>query len=246
MRFPPILKIDVQAPFEFQDIVRQEYPLYSATQEGQPDLPPGMAAQLPPGSLAMLTSDKMNYRFLSEDEAWTVNLASNFIALTTKNYPDWQPFRQRLELPVRALTEIYRPAFFSRAGLRYVNVIRRSQLGLSSQPWADLIQSHIAGILASRDIAVEAVQKSLSTQELRMGSGQTLVRLVHGLASDNTTGEQVYLIDLDFFSDSRLEIADVLIRLDDFNRHAWLLFNWCITDRLREAFGLQNHNNSKD
>jgi len=235
VRFPPILKIDAQAPFEFQDNIRQDYPLYNTARENPPDLPPHMAAQLPPGSMAMSAADKMNYHFYTEDQNWSVNLASNFLALTTKFYPCWLPFRKHLELPVQVLTEIYHPPFFTRLGLRYINVIRRSSLGLNDQPWSELIQAYIAGILASRDVAVEAVQKNLTTNELRIGSGQTLVRLVNGLASDNTTGEQVYLIDLDLYSESRLEIADALLRLDEFNHQAWMLFNWCTTDKLREA-----------
>jgi uncharacterized protein (TIGR04255 family) len=237
LRFPPILKIDVQVPFEFQDIIRQDYPLFSTTKEIPPDLSPEMAAQLPPGSIAMPASDKMNYSFFSEDEAWTVNLGSNFLALSTKSYPNWLPFRQHLELPLRSLMDIYHPVYFLRAGLRYVNVIRRSALGLDSQPWSELIQPQIAGILASPDLAVEAVQKNLTTNEVRLGSGQTLVRLVHGLASDRMTGEQVYLIDLDLFSENRIEIINTLTRLDEFNQQAWKLFNWCITDRLRTAMG---------
>jgi len=237
LRFPPILKIDAQAPFEFQDVIRRDYPLYNMSKEGQPDLPFGVSGQLPSGAMGMPAADKMNYQFYTEDETWSVNLASNYIALSTRAYPHWQVFRDHLDLPLRVLTEIYHPAFFSRAGLRYVNVIRRSKLGLQNQPWAGLIQPHIAGILANDGLAVEAVQKNLATEELRIGSGQTLVRLVHGLASDNHSGEQVYLIDLDFFSDDRLEIASTFTRLDEFNHQAWKLFNWCITARLREALG---------
>jgi uncharacterized protein (TIGR04255 family) len=240
LRFPPILKIDVQAPFEFQDIIRQAYPLFSTANESQLDLPFGSAALLPPGAMAMPAADKMNYHFFSEDEAWTVNLGSNFIALSSNTYPYWQPFRQHLELPLHTLLDIYHPAFFMRAGLRYVNVIRRSALGLGSQPWSELIQPQIAGILASKDIAVEAVQKNLTTNEIRLGAGQTLARLVHGLASDRTTGEQIYLMDLDLFSETRIEITDVLNRLDEFNQQAWKLFNWCISDRLRQAMNFQS------
>jgi uncharacterized protein (TIGR04255 family) len=235
LRFPPILKIDMQAPFEFQDIIRQSYPLYATAKEGQPDLSPETMVQLPPGMRAISAVDKMNYRFFSEDQLWTVNLASQFIALTTRAYQSWQPYRDRIDLPLRALTEIYRPSFLSRVGLRYINVIRRSSLGLVGVPWSELIQPQIAGILASSDVAVEAVQKELCNHELRLGSGQTLLRLVHGLGSDNQTGEQVYMLDFDFFSDDRLEFADVLIKLDEFNHHARRFFHWCVTEKLLEA-----------
>ena len=88
-------------------------------------------------------------------------------------------------------------------------------------------------------MAIEAVQKDLCTDELRLGPGQTILRLVHGLGADNKTGEQVYLIDFDFFSETHLEIADVLIRLDEFNHYARRFFHWCVTDKLRQALGPQ-------
>jgi uncharacterized protein (TIGR04255 family) len=237
LRFPPILKIDMQAPFEFQDIIRQSYPLYAMAKDGQPDLPPEIMAQVAQGVVAIPATDKMNYRFITEDNLWTVNLASQFIALTTNAYQSWQPFRERMDLPVRTLSEIYRPSFFGRVGLRYVNVIRRSSLGLAGLPWPELIQPQIAGILASSDIAIEAVQKNLCTYELRLGSGQTMLRLVHGLGSDKTTGEQVYLIDFDFFCENHIEIADVLIKLDEFNHYARRFFHWCLTEKLLESLG---------
>jgi uncharacterized protein (TIGR04255 family) len=102
-------------------------------------------------------------------------------------------------------------------------------------PWRELIQPHIAGILGSTDIGIEAMQKDLSTHEFRLGAGQTFARLVHGLASDKATGEQVYLLDIDLFSDNRLEIPDILIKLDEFNHLARRLFQWCVTDRLLEG-----------
>ena len=79
LRFPQILKIDMQAPFEFQDIIRQEYPMYAASKENQPEMSPEITAQIPPGSIGIPAVDKINYRFFTTNEAWVVNLASQFV-----------------------------------------------------------------------------------------------------------------------------------------------------------------------
>jgi uncharacterized protein (TIGR04255 family) len=50
--------------------------------------------------------------------------------------------------------------------------------------------------------------------------------------------EKSYVIDVDCFSESRVgSINDVLTRCDAFKRLSWNIFQWSITDDLRDAMG---------
>jgi uncharacterized protein (TIGR04255 family) len=68
------------------------------------------------------------------------------------------------------------------------------------------------------------------------------VRLHHGFAKYKDKSETCYLIDADFFTESRTEsrnVSDAEPVLDSFNREAGRLFRWCISDRLKAAMDPQ-------
>lgn len=243
LRFPPILKIDTQIPSDFQDIIRGEYPLYSETKEMAVELPPEITSQLPPevvNSLPFPTINRMNYLFETSDENWTVNLTNNFVALTCKRYDRWENFREHFTLPFNALLQVYKPAFFSRIGLRYVDVIRRSKLGLEDANWHELIQPYISGILSSQEIKIKVVQGSISKEEVKLDDGHSIVRIVHGIGISKINSETIFLIDCDFFIENeRTEINHAFEKLDYFNHWGRRLFRWCITDRLHNAMDPQ-------
>jgi len=236
LRFPPILKIDTQIPAEFQDAIRLQYPMYSELKEEMADLPVELLAQSPPqiaSAIPISAKNRMNYRFSTPDEKWTVNLTNNFLALTCFEYDRWENFRRHLDLPLRVLIDIYKPASFSRIGLRYVNVINRSVLGLSDVGWSELIQPYISGVLSVLDQAT--VLGSLSNDEIRLDKEKGVVRIVHGIATSRNDGEKVYLIDNDFFVEGNIEISHATEKLDYFNDWGRKLFRWAIGDRLHQS-----------
>src|SRR5262249_49115477 len=134
----------------------------------------------------------------------------------------------------QALLELYAPAFYSRIGLRYVDVIRRSVLELDGVGWGELLQPWIAGALAepgiSQDVAYAVSDLLIGLSELNAN-----VRVKHGLVLHQENQEPSYLVDADFFEESQLEPIDVFSRLDLLNRQAGLLFRWCIGERLHHA-----------
>lgn len=237
LQFPPILKIDTQAPFQFQDLIRKEYPLYGEGKEKFIEIPIEVFSQIPQdliGNIPLPATNRMNYSFSSADENWRINLTNNFLALSTKKYVRWEDFRSHLELPLKALIDLYKPAFFSRVGLRYINVINKSTLKLSDRNWPDLIQPYILGVLSTNTLEQNALKNSTTTDEIQI-EDFNLVRVIHGLATSKSTNELVYIIDCDFFSEKRTELQDAYAKLDYFNYWGRRLFRWCITDELHNA-----------
>lgn len=98
---------------------------------GRQDLPPIVGGQTPPPPVT-------NYHFLSEDGRWKLNLTKDFIALSTLYYPGWEEFARHLDQPLASFIRHYKPAYFQRVGLRYVNIFSRTKLGLEETPWREL------------------------------------------------------------------------------------------------------------
>lgn len=233
LRFPPILRIAAELPAQFQERIRQEFPLFK---EQQPEvmLPPGLPNAVADMVKGLPKQKTKAYEFTSADSAWKAVLAPDFLALNSGRYTRWEEFRSRLEGPLRALLETYSPAFFNRVGLRYQNLIRKSALGLpASTPWSELIRSHIAGVLAVAEVAgsVEAMQSRTS---IRLAMGKVTVR--SGIAEiDDQSKEECFLIDNDFFTNDRTRLADVDGILGYFNGQSGRLFRWSIEERLHAA-----------
>jgi len=236
LRFPPILKIDAEIPAEFQDKVRTEFPNYSEKTEFKIEPSPRIKGQIPVELLSQVlqsTSTK-NYEFSSEDGQWKINLTRTFIALTAHKYERWENFKKKLEIPLTALNEIYSPVHFSRIGLRYMDVIQRSTLGLDGVSWTELLQPHILGFLGSPEIS-EFVKNLESAYEIALSDKESTVRMVTRLVEDEDKSEICYMIDSDFFNSKKMSINDTISKLDYFNRRASRLIQWCITERLHKS-----------
>ncbi len=236
VRFPPILKIAAEPPAEFQEKIRAEYPLLTEKQPDSIELPPGLPpvvaqvirSSLPKGKLA-------GYEFTSADEKWKVTLTRDFLALSTSAYRRWEDFRKHLERPVKALVEVYAPAFFTRIGLRYQDLIRRSTLNLAPDTkWSDLLKPPVAGVLAESELAV-AVEEMSGLVLIGFPYFKGKVRVNYGVVEAADSDERCFLIDSDFYTEERTNIGDVHDILGYFNRQSGRLFRWCIQDRLHEA-----------
>jgi len=238
IRFPTILKIDAESPAAFQEGVRGRFPFYKS----KPTLK--LPANVPPDLAAMLARDlplgmgQTAHEFTSRDEKWTLTLTRDFLALTCRTYRRWEEFKEHLSVPLETLQACYAPSFFTRIGLRYRDVIRRSVLGLEGVGWGELLKPWIAGALHSGGVA-EDVEHTAGEICIRLPDGRSRVRAHHGIAMDETTKEACYVIDADFFNEQQTEPTDALHCLDFLNHQSRLFFRWCIEDHLHRVMGPQ-------
>jgi uncharacterized protein (TIGR04255 family) len=225
VKFPAVLKIS-ETPVEFQERIRQDFPVL----EQKP--PMVFPADLLPDLARLLPNAGTVYQFSSRDKIWSLSLYREFLALTCKQYRRWEDFRNLFEIAFNALNNIYSPAFFSRIGLRYRNVIDRSKLGLSGKSWSDLLAKEICGELAADGIA-DKIEEARREIVIGMGGNQK-VRIIHGLFGQSES-DKTYVIDADFFNESEVEVANVREQLNAFNRESGSLFRWAITETLHDA-----------
>lgn len=130
LRFPTILSINNVEPADFQERIREDFPQYARKQDVlPPQIVNGKPEPQPPVT---------NYHFLSQDGRWKLNLTKDFIALSTLSYPGWEEFARMLDKPLAAFIQLYKPAYFQRVGLRYLNIVSRTALDLEDVSWREL------------------------------------------------------------------------------------------------------------
>lgn len=232
VRFPVDLRVETMPPAEFQQRIRNHFPLLVEQKRATlSSLPPEVAkafeAVMPP------VGNSTIWRFSTEDGQHSLELLKDNLTLMSRNYRRWEDFYGLFREPLAALMDLYKPGFFTRVGLRYRDIIRRSELGLGDSKWSSLLRPPVLAEIAEHrleDLAIEASRNVL----LKLPDQNAKVRLQHGLAEIEDTGEQAYLIDCDFFVE-RTEIGDASTALEYFHGNAARFFRWCITPTLHEA-----------
>lgn len=131
------------------------------------------------------------------------------------------------------MVSIYNPAFFSRVGIRYVDVFERSKLGLQVDPWNNLIQPYFLGLLAS-DVKNE-IKTNESLYEILLNDSESIVRIATSFVQNVQTIEQCYMVDSDFYTPKRVSLDNAMSKLEFLHDRASKLIRWIITDKLHNA-----------
>jgi len=237
LRFPRILSINEKVPVDFQERIRKTYPIYNVAVEQQPQLivEPGIDTM----PKFIQNEQIKNYSFSSDDNVWRINLTNTFLSLSTSQYKRWEDFISHLQEPLCALKDIYSPAFFERVGLRYVDAFHRSKLNITAEtPWTELINPFALGFLSNNDIAVD-VKGYSATSEIDLGKN-AIVRII---TSTGFVGNILYpqnneisfIIDSDFFFNSKKRLDELDDSLDYLHEHAGRLIRCIITEKLHNA-----------
>lgn len=233
LRFPQILSIGTSVPAAFQDAIREDFPLFSSRQES---LPPKIIGT--PGNMSLQNQPSViNYQFTSADGFWKVNLTNNFISLACASYAGWEDFAAKLDKPLASFIKLYKPAFFERVGLRYINFISRQDLGLENTPFRELINSCYLGPLAAENVDESKVNRS--TVDLEMDYRGSHLKLHAGPGRIQRDGkhdpELKFIFDQDLFMAGQIPVQMSAGALNTLHLQAFSVFRGAITDKLHEA-----------
>ena len=234
LRFPEILSIGTTAPAAFQDAIRDEFPQFIRRQ----DLPAPKITGMP-GHLSLENQPGViNYQFSSADGTWRVNLTSRFISLTCSRYSSWEDFAKKLDKPLAAFIQIYKPAYFERIGLRYLNFISRYELGLEGVPFSQLISPCYLGPLMEEDVQEANSTRCNIDAELNIRGGCRLkVHAGPGFVKKNGKSDQEvkFIFDQDLFMPGQVPVNLSAGALQTLHAQAWSIFRGAITDQLHNA-----------
>lgn len=231
LRFPEILSIQTEPPAQFQDAIRDRFPMYLRRQE--------IPASALPGNIAMLKKDPViNHQFATPDGIWRVNLTGKFISLTCSRYTCWEDFAAHLDKPLAAFIQVYKPAPFDRVGLRYLNFISRQQLNLEGVPFSQLIQPAYLGPLAEEDVAESAVSRNTVDCEMAIRGG-CRVKLHAGPGKVKRGAKEdpeiKFIFDQDLYMNGPLQLNLAAGALQTLHSQADSIFQGAITKKLHEA-----------
>jgi len=233
LRFPTILSINSTEPADFQEMIRDAFPQYIRRQEAPNAIAPTQQAPAPVS----------NYHFFSADGKWKLNLTRDFIALSTLRYTGWEDFARHLDRPLAAFIQLYKPAYFQRVGLRYLNLFSRKRLGLEDAAWADLFAPAYLGALAEPDVQAENVISSGCDMLLKLDSS-CQAKIHSGLARVKSSApnavedpEVKFMLDMDLSMQGNTPCTLAAAGLETLHGHSTRIFEGAICDILRSHLG---------
>lgn len=234
LRFPEILAIGAKPPVDFQEAIRADYPQYSSRMES-----PAPKIAGTPGNMTLQNQPAaINYQFVSADGVWRVNLTAKFISLACAKYTCWEDFAAKLDKPLAAFIQIYKPAYFERIGLRYVNFFSRKALNLEGMPFRELIAERYLGVLADEQLMESNAARSTVDAEFAIRGG-CRVKLHAGPGqvrrAGKSDGETKFIFDQDLFMPGKVAPNLSAPALQTLHAQAWSLFRDAITEELHDA-----------
>lgn len=233
LRFPTILSIDTREPAEFQEAVRQDFPKYMLQVEKLPPINGSQQRQV------------NNYSFISEDGGYKLSLTKNFLALSTVRYTNWDDFARWLDQPLGMFISIYKPAYFERVGLRYVNAFSREKLGLTDCRWDELIAPRYLSVLNGIPSEADVTKASVDVEMKLSGEIRAKIHAGPGFIKRNIRmGNQIrsvqdkerrFIFDEDIFVAGNISLQSSAETLGSVHIEADRLFSESITDKLHNA-----------
>jgi len=233
-RFPAITAITASPPVEFHQAISDLFSRYHLRQ----DIPAPKITGAP-GSFVLENQPKtVNHQFTSTDGNLRVNLTDKFISVSCANYTCWEEFAGLLDKPLATFIRMYRPAYFERIGLRYLNVISRNSLELENTPFSSLITPCYLGPLAESDVAQGALSRCTLDLEMAL-RGSCRLKLHAGPGHIRRNGiedkESKFIFDQDLSITGKLPVKLTAGTLQTLHAQAWSVFRGAITDTLHEA-----------
>lgn len=211
LRFPTLLELETEMPVGFQKALRKEYPFYE----------PGLDVAIQAAGAA--TTQK-RHGFKSRDKDWTVALRPSSLAIETTAYRTFEDLLGRVKGLLKASSGLIDSDFFTRVGLRYINIVPVGADAVVDWLNPDLVKPLEDGVLGDVDHFF---------QEIRGKCEGGTYTLRHGLKLQNT---REYVVDFDFSQES-VPVAETLKLLESFHSQGFGLFIWTLGDRARKYLG---------
>lgn len=232
VRFPLIVSFDSQEFLgKFQEALRSVYPSLQCDQNKR--------IKFGNEGPVEVKSDKV-WRFSDKDDIWQVSLASNFMALQTREYASRTSFMKRFKEVLEALS-LYKLGLIDRIGIRYVN--RLDEEGCLALP--DLVRPEIAGVMATG--FASATKHSICENLFDLGQDRQLATRWGVIPAGKSVDPSVmrpyntrsWLLDLDAFKmkKSDFNVEEILEETEFLATRIYSMFRWVVTDAYLQRFG---------
>lgn len=216
LRFPTLPDLENDLPRDFLKSIGKEYPVYEH----------GMGLKIGITDKGMEQIPQGTHRLHSRKRDRTAWVRSSSFGVETRDYLDFETFHTQIITVMDGLTPHLDTDFFTRVGLRYLNVFPTDPNDIT-----DWVNEALLGPFAT-DVLGAVVQYWCETRGQTELGGYTLR---HGVAGIEGEGQR-YILDTDFYSEG-VESGDVATHLSTFNEMNFALYNWAIGEKCRKWLG---------
>jgi uncharacterized protein (TIGR04255 family) len=202
----------VRAAVPYPDVYRlQDIPeaFGQALRRGYPHYEKGLV--LAPGQ----NEAELSHVFKSRDRHWTVSLRSEAVSLETDAYESFEDFETKLAKLIETLLPLLDTDFFTRVGLRYINVIPAKRGHVDG--W---LSSKLHGLIMSPELGF--LDRAWSELVGRTEIGRYNLRW--GFPAERN---QDLVLDTDFYSED-VDAGAVSKLLPALHEQSFALFRWCL------------------
>ena len=216
LRFPTLLGFDETALINVRKKLKRDYPLFEMGQSISVGGPDGL-------------NKETHYYFYSKDRKWWVKFRSSAVTLETEDYKDFEDFSKRLEAVISASKDSIDTDFFTRVGLRYINLVPIKDNELSGWIRPELISSILTGALGTLRAIKSEVQGFIA---------DGFYSFRHGLRiNEKETGDKSsYFLDFDYF-DENVEVGNAVDLVKKYNEVNFSFFQWCLAEKAVKELG---------
>lgn len=219
-RFPTLLSLaGAEPPKSFVTALRRSYPKLELAKE----VSIGLGDAMPSAHSHILRSKNMS---------WTITLKKDSIALETSRYSFYKDLRERVEELLSAISPVIDTDYFTRIGLRYVNLVvtdGKTQL-------SEWINPVLVGVT---ETGFNGISESAGRLGLHTEGGGCLLQ--HGIKAKESDQSHLevsnsipnYILDIDSYREDVTSI-DALDVLDEMRQQAYSLFSWSLGPKGKE------------
>lgn len=233
LKFPNILSINEELPAKFQEEIRDEFPNFQEITEMQNEIV--INTNLENNFLRpSFTQQKpiKNFKFSTRDGGTSINLTSSFIALSTLNYSTWEDFCSKLKKIIYLFQDIYRPAYFTRIGLRYIDTFNYFRYSITNETLSEYFNNSVLGLLSDKTIssAVYSMQNSVELHSQEDVAVKILATIAQVIGEEGNS----FVLDSDFIFSGQSDIngfEDILNRL---HLEASGFLHWAVSKKMEE------------
>ena len=221
----PIKSLEKEIPKKITRSIKENFPIVEPRKAIAQEL------QISPRSFSHKSQEFIEWNFHGKNKDKTLTISQNSIFVSYKKYESYENLKNEYLEIVNTIAEIYDDIQARRAGLRYIN-----EIILDGDPfiWEDYLNNKILCLLSFYDNKKEisrifnVIEFNYDIFNLRYQFG------MHNPDFPAPIKQKRFILDMDAYNEGILDISEVTRLIDDFHSNIQELFEYSITDKLRE------------
>ena len=241
VNFPPILSIEATTPYEFQELIRSEFPEYIV----QPEYESQLLINSQNPQISPLYNQKRTrsiHMFTSDNGLWKLSLSNNMLSLSSLKYDCWEDMKDKFSNSFKALLKVYKPSYFNRIALRYIDAFEKDKLNLLNSEWSELLNPHICGCFGYTTDGQIKVKTNRVDAEIQFENAT--VKVIAGIGNvnhhDGNPPTEAFILDCDYYNIGRFRVDQFYSIADSIHERTSLFFRDAITEKLHNAMDPDN------